>query len=230
MAQDLIIQAANIEKSYGAGRSAVRVLRGIDLSVRRGEILSIVGPSGAGKSTLLNIVGCLDGFDTGRLSLIGKDVTSFSVENLATFRNLHMGFIFQMHNLLPEFDAVENIIMPLLIRRVRRREAVKKAMPLLERFGLADRAAHKPGELSGGECQRIAMCRAIIGAPEIILADEPTGNLDSQNSVLLINTLLELGRENSATVIIITHNKEIADMTGRTITLVDGRITKDSVN
>jgi lipoprotein-releasing system ATP-binding protein len=230
MASDIMIQVADIEKSYGAGMSALTVLRKINLTVRRGEILSIVGPSGAGKSTLLNIVGCLDGFQSGALTLIGKDVSNFSVEHLSSFRNLHMGFIFQMHNLLYEFNAVENIIMPLLIRRVNRREAVYRAMPLLERFSLADRVNHKPSELSGGECQRIAMCRAIIGAPEIILADEPTGNLDSQNSLLLINTLLELGKENNTTVIIITHNRDIAEMTQRTITLVDGAIVADRMN
>jgi len=224
MVDDILIQASGIEKIYGYGRNALQVLKGISLDIKRGEVVSIVGPSGAGKSTLLNILGCLDFFQQGSLKLLGQDVSNVNIENLSGFRNMHLGFIFQMHNLLPEFTALENIMIPLLIRRVQKHEARERAMELLSRFNLSERAQHTPPELSGGENQRIAVARAIIGKPDIILADEPTGSLDSQNSMLLTGILLELGRENNTTIIIVTHDAAIANMTQRTIRLVDGRI------
>ncbi len=227
MEREPIIEAEGLEKVYGYGRNALRVLKNISLSIGRGEIVSIVGPSGAGKSTLLNIVGCLDGFQGGKLVVGAKDVSNMNVENLSDFRNRHIGFIFQLHNLLPEFTAAENVMMPLLIRRCGRREAKEKALELIARFGLAERAHHKPAELSGGECQRIAVARAIIGQPEIILADEPTGSLDSENSRNLTNILFEIGRDLNTTIVIVTHSSEIAEMTERTITLVDGMIKSD---
>lgn len=227
MEREKIIEVENIDKVYGQGRNALRVLKGVSLSIGRGETVSIVGPSGAGKSTLLNLVGCLDGFQEGTLRVAGRDVTHLTVEDLSGFRNGHLGFIFQLHNLLPEFTALENVMMPLLVRRVRKREAKKRAQRIIERFNLADRMGHKPSELSGGECQRIAVARAIVGNPDIILADEPTGSLDSVNSRLLTEILLQLGRENNATIVIVTHDKDIAAMTERTVTLVDGQITSD---
>jgi lipoprotein-releasing system ATP-binding protein len=225
-----VVTVENVEKVYGYGRNALRVLKGVSLDIRRGEILSIVGPSGAGKSTLLNIMGCLDGFQAGRLVIREKDVSNFSVEDLSDFRNHHIGFIFQLHNLLPEFTAIENVMMPLLIRRSGRREARAKAIELIERFGLADRAQHKPAELSGGECQRIAVARSIIGEPDIILADEPTGSLDSENSRRLTDILFNLGREKNTTIVVVTHSSEIAGKTERTVTLVDGEIKSDVKN
>lgn len=226
---DIQIRAEGIEKIYGYGRSALKVLKGISLDIKKGEVISIVGPSGAGKSTLLNLIGCLDTFQNGRLEVMGKNVSNMSVEGLSNFRNSHLGFVFQMHNLLYEFTAIENAMIPLLIRRIRKKDAMEKAMSLLERFNLADRADHKPAELSGGECQRIAVARAIIGEPDIILADEPTGNLDSVNSKLLTETLLELCRENETTIVIVTHDPSIASMAGRKISLVDGLIDSEEV-
>lgn len=221
-----IIEMAGLEKSYGAGRSKIRVLRGIDLSVQKGEVVSVTGPSGTGKSTLLNLIGCLDNFEKGSLSLKGRNVSNLSVDELATFRNRHIGFIFQLHNLLPEFTALENVMMPLLIRRAKTSKTRDIAMELLDRFGLADRHTHKPGELSGGECQRVAVARAIIGEPDIILADEPTGSLDSKNSLNLMRTLLDLCREKDRTAIIVTHDREIAAMADKTVNMLDGIIVE----
>jgi len=224
---DTIISAENIEKIYGYGHSALKVLRGVSLSVSRGDVVSIVGPSGAGKSTLLNCMGCLDGFQKGTMRLMGRDVSRMTLDELSGFRNRHLGFIFQLHNLLPEFTAVENVMIPLLIRRMNRIDARKKALAVLERFNLSDRLFHRPSELSGGECQRIAVARAIVGEPDIVLADEPTGSLDTENSRNLASTLLEMGREKNTTIIIVTHDFEIAGMTERKISLVDGEIVND---
>lgn len=219
-----IIEIRNIEKIYGFGRSALRVLKGVSLDIMQGEVVSIVGPSGAGKSTLLNLMGCLDSFQGGTMHIKGKDVTALSVEDLSGFRNLHIGFIFQSHNLLPEFSAIENIMLPLLIRRVGMKKARSEAARLLEQFNLAERAHHKPAELSGGECQRVAVARAIVGNPDILLADEPTGNLDSENSRMLTDMLLELGSAGGMTIVIVTHDRDIAQRTGRTVTLIDGAL------
>lgn len=226
MEKSAIIKADGIEKIYGTGRNALRVLKGVSLSIGEGEIVSIMGPSGAGKSTLLNVMGCLDGFQSGSLSVLGRELSGLSVEDLSMFRNRHIGFVFQLHNLLPDFTALENVMMPMLIRRDRRQTARAAAISVIERFGMEDRLDHRPGELSGGECQRIAVARAIVGRPDIILADEPTGSLDSENSRVLMNTLFELGRENGATIVVVTHDAGIASITGRTITIVDGSITE----
>ncbi len=226
--QDPIIKVENLEKVYGRGRNALRVLKNVSLEIKKGEIVSVVGPSGAGKSTLLNMIGCLDSFQAGNVKILGKDISNLSVENLAGLRNKSIGFVFQLHNLLNEFTAHENVMMPLLIKRTKRNLAKKNALDIIESFNLLDRAYHKPMEMSGGECQRIAVARALVCKPDIVLADEPTGNLDSENSRLLIDALLELVRKNQTTVIIITHDRDIAQMTERTITLVDG-IIKDDV-
>lgn len=224
---DIIVKTDNIEKIYGYGRNALRVLKGVTLEIEKGEVLSIVGPSGAGKSTLLNLIGCLDTFQRGTLELLGQDVSHMSVESLAGFRNKNIGFIFQLHNLLFEFTALENVMLPLLIRRMNKTNAKKRAVELLDRFKLAERLDHRPSELSGGECQRVAVARAIAGNPSIILADEPTGSLDTENSLNLTNMLFELGEENNTTIIIVTHDRELAAMTQRTISIVDGVIQKE---
>jgi len=230
MEREPIIEISKLQKIYGYGRNELRVLKEIDLTINKGDILSIVGPSGAGKSTLLNIIGCLDGFQSGNLVINGKDVSRLTVEDLSDFRNRYIGFIFQLHNLLPEFTALENVMMPLLIRRVGWKKAKKQALEIIDRFGLVDRAEHKPMEMSGGECQRIAVARSIIGNPDLILADEPTGSLDSENSRNLTNVLFELGRDRNTTIVIVTHDLDIAGMTERTITLVDGEIIRDDGN
>ncbi|HOP28338.1 MAG TPA: ABC transporter ATP-binding protein [Spirochaetota bacterium] len=219
-----MIDIKNLEKTYGSGSSSIKVLRGINLEILQGEVVSITGPSGTGKSTLLNLMGCLDNFDRGSLAISGTDVSSFEVDALSDFRNKHIGFIFQLHNLLPEFSALENIMMPLLIRRCKFRDSKDKAMELLGRFGLENRANHKPGEMSGGECQRVAVARAIVGEPDIILADEPTGSLDSKNSMNLLEILLNLCREKGSTAVIVTHDMKIAEMTERVISMLDGLI------
>jgi len=219
-----VIVAENIEKFYGEGLNAIRVLNGISLSIHSGESVAIMGPSGAGKSTLLNLFGCIDSLNSGNLIVMNKDVSRLDTETLASFRNKHIGFVFQQHNLLPEFTALENTIMPLLIRRMSFKKAKKEALEILSKFGLEHRVTHKPMELSGGECQRIAVARAIIGKPNIILADEPTGSLDSVNSRLLTETMLKLGKEYGITIIIVTHDSNVASMTERVIQMIDGKI------
>lgn len=227
---ETVIQAERVKKIYGTGRNSLTVLDDVSLSIKKGEVVSIMGPSGAGKSTLLNLIGCLDTFQSGELSLLGRDVSNLSVEDLSGFRNRHIGFIFQLHNLLPEFTALENIMIPLLIRRENRSDAREKALEIIKRFNLEDRINHKPGELSGGECQRIAVARAIVGKPDLILADEPTGSLDSANTAILTDIVFEFGREFNSTIVIVTHDNEVAAMTEKTISLLDGRIEGEKVN
>ena len=230
MPHDDVIEAVEIEKSYGWGHGELKVLKGISLSISRGSTVSIMGPSGAGKSTLLNCIGCLDGFQRGRLAIMGKDVSSMTVDELSGFRNNHIGFIFQLHNLLPEFTALENVMIPLLINRMNTVEAKKESKEILERFKLTERLNHKPGELSGGECQRVAVARAMVNRPRLILADEPTGSLDRENSRYLAKELIDMGEEYNTALIIVTHDDEIASMAQRKISLVDGKIVNDIIN
>jgi len=225
-----IIKTENLFKQYGYGTNSITVLNNISISINKGEIVSVMGPSGAGKSTLLHIIGCLDTFQGGSVQILHQDISPFSYDELSSFRNQHIGFIFQMHNLMPEFTALENTMMPLLIKRQAYSKAKQKAFELLEHFGVADRANHKPAELSGGECQRIAVARALITDPDIILADEPTGNLDRKNSDILIELLLKSCVEKGSTVVIVTHDQYIASKTQRVITLIDGMIQKDMSN
>ena len=225
-----VIKTENLFKQYGYGTNSITVLKDISICINKGEIVSVMGPSGAGKSTLLHIIGCLDTFQGGSVQILNQDISPFSYDELSGFRNQHIGFIFQMHNLMPEFTALENVMMPLLIKRQSYTKAKGKAYELLEHFGVADRGHHKPAELSGGECQRFAVARALITQPDIILADEPTGNLDRKNSDILIELLFKNCIEKGSTVVIVTHDQYIASKTQRTITLIDGMIQTDVNN
>ncbi|MCQ2278404.1 MAG: ABC transporter ATP-binding protein [Bacteroidales bacterium] len=214
-----MIQVKNINKSYGS----LQVLRDINLSVKKGEVVSIVGASGAGKTTLLQIIGTLDRADSGELFINGQDVSKLKDRKLSQFRNENIGFVFQFHNLLPEFTALENVCMPALIKGKSMDEAKKEAMQLLEFLNLGERAQHKPSELSGGEQQRVAVARALINKPAVILADEPSGNLDSQHAKELHNLFFQLREQYDQTFIIVTHNEELAAMADRKITMKDGK-------
>ncbi len=209
-----------IQKSFGD----LKILKGIDLEVKHGEVVSIVGSSGAGKTTLLQILGTLNRPDSGELTLDGVNPFALSERKLAAFRNTEVGFIFQFHQLLPEFTAIENIIIPALIRGTSISDAKKDASRLLEILGLSDRSTHKPNELSGGEQQRIAVARSLINKPKVVFADEPSGNLDSKNSTELHQLFFNLRDEFNQTFVIVTHNEELANMTDRKLVMSDGLI------
>ena len=215
-----MIKATNIHKSFGD----LEVLRGVDLSVSKGEIVSIVGPSGAGKTTLLQILGTLDKPNEGQVQVDGIDFNRLNSNELALFRNRHIGFIFQFHQLLPEFTAIENVIIPALIGKTSVRQATERAVELLNFLQLGDRLQHKPSELSGGEKQRVAVARALINNPALILADEPSGRLDTKNKEELHKLLFELRDKFNLTVVIVTHDKELARLCDRTIGMKDGLI------
>ena len=219
-----MISLTNITKSFGT----LQVLRGIDLTVADGEVVSIVGPSGAGKTTLLQIIGTLDRPDTGTVVIEGTDVGRLREKALSAFRNAHIGFVFQFHQLLPEFTAEENIMMPALIAGHNMRDARSRAGELLDLLGLADRADHKPAELSGGEKQRVAVARALVNHPSVILADEPSGSLDTQNKQELHQLFFDLRERFHQTFVIVTHDESLAALTDRTIRLVDGRIVGEA--
>lgn len=213
-----MIEIKNIKKSFGA----LEVLKGIDLSIQKGEVVSIVGPSGAGKTTLLQIIGTLDRPDSGSVCIDGIDITQLSQKKLSDFRNRHIGFVFQFHQLLPEFTAIENIMIPAYIAGVSSKEAHKRAEELLQFMGLANRAKHKPNELSGGEKQRVAVARALINNPDVILADEPSGSLDSKNKEELHQLFFDLRDKYGQTFVIVTHDEQLASITDRTIHMRDG--------
>ncbi len=215
-----MLVAEGIHKSFGN----LKVLKGIDLSVKEKEIVSIVGSSGAGKSTLLHILGTLDKPDSGKVFYDQKPVAGLTDDELATFRNKTVGFIFQFHHLLPEFTALENVCIPAFIGGISRKEAEKKAMQLLDIMNLSERMSHKPSALSGGEQQRVAVARSLINSPRIVLADEPSGNLDSTAAKELHELFFKLREQIGQTFIIVTHNLELAGMADRTITMKDGRI------
>ena len=214
-----MIKVENIHKSYGT----LEVLKGINLRVAEGEVVSIVGASGAGKTTLLQIIGTLEKADKGTITIGGTDVSRLSGNALARFRNRNIGFVFQFHHLLPEFTALENICMPALIKGRSLKETTPEAMQLLEFLKLTDRASHKPSELSGGEQQRVAVARALINRPSVILADEPSGNLDSANAKELHQLFFDLRKQYNQTFIIVTHNEELARMADRKILMKDGQ-------
>ena len=215
-----MIDIKNITKSFGS----LQVLKGIDLHINRGEVVSIVGPSGAGKTTLLQIIGTLDRPDSGSVFVDDIDVTNLSQKRLSDFRNKHIGFVFQFHQLLPEFTAIENVMIPAYIAGVSQREAKQRAQELLEFMGLNDRASHKPNELSGGEKQRVAVARALINKPAVILADEPIGSLDSKNKEELHQLFFDLRDKFGQTFVIVTHDEQLASITDRTIHLKDGML------
>ena len=215
-----MIIAKNIEKSFGE----LKVLKGIDLHIKKKEIVSVAGSSGAGKTTLLQILGTSLPFDTGTVSINGEDITGLKNKQLARFRNQNIGFVFQFHHLLPEFNAFENICIPGFISGESRSKVEKKAIELLDLLGLKDRMDHKPSELSGGEQQRVAVARALINSPSVILADEPSGNLDSKNKEDLHQLFFDLRDRFSQTFVIVTHDKELAGMSDRMINIKDGKI------
>ncbi len=215
-----MISGKNIHKSYGS----LEVLKGIDLEINKGEIVSIVGASGAGKTTLLQILGTLDKPTSGTIAFDKQDVSTLNEKRLAAFRNKNIGFVFQFHHLLPEFTALENLCIPAFIAGVSQKEAKIRAKELLEFLHLSDRAEHKPSALSGGEQQRVAVARALMNHPSVILADEPSGNLDSTNAKELHALFFTLRKEFNQTFVIVTHNQELADMSDRKLMMVDGRI------
>lgn len=219
-----MIDIHNIHKSFGQ----LEVLKGIDLHIGKGEVVSIVGPSGAGKTTLLQIMGTLDKPDAGSLSIAGHDVLKLNRRQLARFRCEHIGFVFQFHQLLPEFTALENVMIPALIAKRNKSEARQRALQLLEYLKLADRANHKPAELSGGENQRVAVARALMNEPDVVFADEPSGSLDSHNKAELHQLFFDLRDKFGQTFVIVTHDEELAALTDRTIHLADGRIVSES--
>ena len=218
-----MIDIKNITKSFGS----LQVLKGINLHINKGEVVSIVGPSGAGKTTLLQIIGTLDSPDSGDITIDGIDVRKLNQKKLADFRNKHIGFVFQFHQLLPEFTAIENIMIPAFIAGMSKSEAKKRAMELLDFMGLADRAKHKPNELSGGEKQRVAVARALVNNPSVILADEPSGSLDSQNKAELHQLFFDLRDKMGQTFVIVTHDETLASITDRTIRMEDGRLAQE---
>ncbi|WP_279165718.1 ABC transporter ATP-binding protein [Phocaeicola coprophilus] len=215
-----MIELQGITKSFGS----LQVLKGIDLTIDKGEVVSIVGPSGAGKTTLLQIMGTLDKPDTGRILLNGTEINRLKERELATFRNREIGFVFQFHQLLPEFTALENVTIPALIQGVSSGEARRRAVEMLEFMGLSERASHKPAELSGGEKQRVAVARALINHPSVVLADEPSGSLDTHNKEELHRLFFELRDKLGQTFVIVTHDEGLASQTDRTIHMLDGRI------
>lgn len=227
MGSEKLISLEDVNKVYGSGPTKVNALSNINLSITHGEFISIIGPSGSGKSTIMNIIGCIDRPTTGRYLLEDIDVSNFRDEELARIRNRKIGFVFQMFNLLPRQTALENVQLPLLYSGSSIKERRERGLYMLGKTGLEGRWHHRPTELSGGECQRVAIARALVNKPSIILADEPTGNLDSKNGMEIINLFKRLNIEEGVTLIMVTHNPEIANEAKRRIFIRDGRIEED---
>ncbi len=221
---ETLVSVRGLRKDFRMGTAYVNVLRGIDLDILRGEMLSVVGASGVGKSTLLHILGGLDRPTSGSVGYEGRDIFGMDESALARFRNTRVGFVFQFHHLLPEFTALENVLMPSMINGTARGAAEKRALALLDEVGLSARVAHRPGELSGGEQQRVAIARALMVEPAIVLADEPTGNLDTQTAESVHELMRSLNREKGLTLVVVTHNEKLACRADRIIRMVDGLI------
>jgi lipoprotein-releasing system ATP-binding protein len=219
---EAMIQAKGLTKAYGS----IQVLKGVDIRVQSKEIISIVGASGAGKTTLLQLLGTLDKADSGEIVIAGQDVNRLNEKNLALFRNKHIGFIFQFHHLLPEFTALENVCIPAFIANQEKKAAEERALSLLDSLGLAARKEHKPSALSGGEQQRVAVARAMMMSPDVIFADEPSGNLDSDNAQSLHELFFKLRDDFGQTFVIVTHNEDLADMADRKLEMKDGRMLR----
>ena len=229
MSDKYIIQIKNLTKIFGDGVE-IKALDGVDLDIERGEFLAIIGPSGSGKSTLLNQIGILDTPTSGTILLNGVDVTEMSDKQRSRTRNKELGFIFQYHHLLPDFNALENVMMPLLISGIKSSQAREVARKVLDEVGLGDRIKHRPNQLSGGQNQRVAIARALANKPSIVIGDEPTGNLDSKASENIYELLRQLNREHNQTFILVTHDERMAAKTDRIIRLVDGRVAENSIN
>jgi len=224
---EALVIIENLQKSFQHMGRTLEVLRGIDLNIYPGEILCIVGPSGAGKSTLLNCIGTLDLPSSGRIRLAGEELTTLGSARLASIRNRTIGFVFQFHHLLPEFDALENVMMPGLILGKSKKELAKRASALLEEVSLGHRGTHRPGELSGGEQQRVAVARALLLDPKIVLADEPTGNLDSATSDAIHDLFFQINRDHGTTIVVVTHNPAFAQRMPRVVHMRDGKVVDD---
>jgi ABC-type lipoprotein export system ATPase subunit len=224
MCSKYVIEARNVWKVYGEGETRVEALRGVDLKIEKGDLVSVVGPSGCGKTTLLNCLGGLDRVTKGEIIVNGIEITSLSDKELVEFRRKHIGFVFQFFNLLPEFTALENVMIPMIASNFSKEEALERAKELLKDVGLERRMNHYPYQLSGGEMQRVAVARALANKPSVVLMDEPTGNLDSKSAMMLMELIRKLNEENKQTFVIVTHSKMIAKNTYRIYEMLDGKI------